>query len=125
MKDLATLNIMPQHTWTKNKNRSTSEKRMERLAKLFLPSTVLAVSGSRGLQTLPIANFRLSIELSNDKALATSQDQIGNRQSKIGNVRTLSLGRPGGSGSPETLFSFQTYVNDSKTTTGRWQTRAA
>jgi hypothetical protein len=54
---------------------------------LFLPSTVLTVSGSRGLWTLPIE----------------FNSQIGNRKLAIGNAQTLSRH----CGSPETLFGFQ------------------
>jgi len=81
---------------------------------LFLPSTVLTVSGSRGLHRLPISDLRLPIE--------KHCSQIGNWHSAIGNGRTLSPGLLLDRSSPESCLLSISQC-DSRTLQSRVQCR--
>jgi hypothetical protein len=72
-KGLATLNIMPHCVWTKNKNRSTSEKGRNGHGKTVSPFDGASRIRFKGSQA--IADLRLPI----------ANEFNSNRQSKIGN----------------------------------------
>src|SRR6266478_2453227 len=57
---------------------------------LFLPSTVLTVSGSRGHRRLPICDYRLPIEFN----CSNRQSEIGNRQCPDSQPRSSQIEAP-------------------------------